>query len=236
MDEMKAEVTRSGIKAAERAAKQAVAAALGLEFVDEPPGEEPQEAAGWQRSPDIGLSGYDGPIGNTTCAVGFEATDQWKDMKEQVTKLKKDISEMHEWCKQKDKSDENRDAKISAVAGEVATLAASEKSHFEQVMAAITSRNTAPPAPRGPYTPNPNGRCRGCKQKGHGYPDCTVADDAEAARLCAAWEGTTCSAKIDQHTGRDCLKCSSDDPLTLVLCAAEFPRDAERAKARQGRP
>ena len=52
-------------------------------------------------------------------------------------------------------------------------------------------RNTAPPAPRQPYAPNPNGRCRRCKQKGHGYPDCTVTDDAEAARLYAAWEGTT---------------------------------------------
>ena len=100
---------------------------------------------------------------NTTCAVGFEATDQWKEMKEQVTKLKKDSGEMHAWCKQKDKSDEGCDAKISAVAGEVATLAASEKSHFEQVMAAIAARNTAPQAPRGPYAPNPNGRCRRCK-------------------------------------------------------------------------
>ena len=139
LDEMKAEVKRSGVKAAERAAKQAVAAALGLEFTDEPPGEEPQ--AGRQRSPDIGLTGYSVPAGNTTCAVGFEATTQWKDMKKEVTKLKKDNSEMREWCKQKDRGDEGRDAKISAVAGEVATLAASEKSHFEQVMAAIAARN-----------------------------------------------------------------------------------------------
>ena len=178
LDEMKAEVTRSGVTAAERAAKQAVAAALGLEFTDEPPGEEPQEASMAN-------------AGNATCAAGFEATDQWKDMMEQVTKLKKDNTEMREWCKQKDKGDEGRDAKISAVAGEVATLAASEKSHFEQVMTAIAARNTLAPAGRQPYAPNPNGRCRRCKQKGHGYPDCTVTDDAEAARLYAAWEGTT---------------------------------------------
>ena len=98
MDEMKAEVKRSGVKAAERAAKQAVAAALGLEFTDEPPGEEEQEAA---------MAATE----NATCAVGFEATTQWKDMQEQVTKLKKDNSEMREWCKQKDKGDEGRDAK-----------------------------------------------------------------------------------------------------------------------------
>ena len=122
--------------------------------------------------------------------VGFETTTQWKDMPEQVSKLKKDNSEMREWCKQKDKGDASRDAKVSAVAGEVATLAASDKSHFEQVMAAIAARNTAPRAPRQPYAPNPNGRCRRCKQKGHRYPDCTVTDDAEAARLYAAWEGT----------------------------------------------
>ena len=178
MDEMEAEVKRSGVKAAEKAAKQAVAAALGLEFTDEPPGDEEQEAA-------------TAATGNATCAVGFKATTQWKAMQEQVTKLKKDNSEMREWCKQKDKGDEDRDAKISAVAGEVATLAASEKSHFEQVMAAIAARNTAPPAPRQTYALNPNGRCRRCKQKGHVYPDCTVTDDAEAARLYAAWEGTT---------------------------------------------
>ena len=58
-------------------------------------------------------------------------------------------------------------------------------------MAAIAARNTASPVPRQPYAPNLNGRCRRCKQKGHGYPDCTVTDDAEAARLYAAWEGTT---------------------------------------------
>ena len=132
-----------------------LAAALGLEFTDEPPWEEAQEASM-------------AATGNATCAVGFEASDQWKDMKEQVTKLKKDNTEMCEWCKQKDKGDESRDAKVSAVAGEVATLAASEKSHFEQVMAAIATRNTAPQAPRQPYAPNPNGRCHRCKQKGHG--------------------------------------------------------------------
>ena len=165
LDELKAEVRRSGVKAAERAAKQAVAAALGLEFTDEPPGEEAQEASM-------------AAAGNATCAVGFESSDQWKDMKEQVTKLKKDNTEMREWCKQKDKGDEGRDAKISAVAGEVATLAASEKSHFEQAMAAISARNTAPPAPRQPYAPNPNGRCCRCKQKGHGYPDCTATDES----------------------------------------------------------
>ena len=180
LDEMKAEVKRSGIKAAERAAKQAVAAALGLEYTDEPPEGDVQEATM-------------AAAGNATCAVGFEASNQWKDMQEQMTKPKKDTIEMREWCKQKDKGDEGRNAKISAVAGEVAALAASEKSHFEQdlVMAAISARNTAPPAPRQPYQPNPNGRCHRCKQKGHGYPDCPVTDDAEAARMYAAWEGAT---------------------------------------------
>ena len=47
LDDMKTEVKKSGVKAAERsrAAKQAVAAALGLEFTDEPPDDEAQEAA-----------------------------------------------------------------------------------------------------------------------------------------------------------------------------------------------
>ena len=144
LDDIKADVKKSGVKAAERAAKQAVAAALGLEFVDEPPAGEPQEAAGWKRSTDIGLTGYDVPTGNTTCAVGFKTSMHWKEMHAQVTKLKKDTTEMRDWCKQKDKGDEERDAKTSAVAGDVATVAASEKSHFDQVMAAIAARNTGP--------------------------------------------------------------------------------------------
>ena len=136
LDDIKAEVKKSGVKAAERAAKQAVAAALGLDYVDEPPG-EPQEEAGLQY-----------PTANSTCAVGFETSMHCKEMQAQVTKLKKDTTEMRDWCKSKDKGDEERDAKISAVAGEVATLAASEKSHFDQVMATIAARNTGPAAPR----------------------------------------------------------------------------------------
>ena len=70
LDDIKADVKKSGVKAAERAAKQAVAAALGLEFVDEPPAGEPQEAAGWQRATEIGLTGHDVPTGNTTLGAG----------------------------------------------------------------------------------------------------------------------------------------------------------------------
>ena len=39
LDEIKADVKLSGVKAAERAAKQAVGAALGIEFTDEAPEE-----------------------------------------------------------------------------------------------------------------------------------------------------------------------------------------------------
>ena len=178
------------MKVAERAAKQAVAAALGMEYTDEPPEEDAHEAAM-------------AAAGNATCAVGFKTSMHWKEMQAQVTKLKNDTTEMRDWCKQKDKGDESRDAKISAVAGEVATLAASEKNHFDQVMAAIAARNTAPPVPRQPYASNPNGRCRRCKQKGHRYPDCTVTGDAEAARLYAAWEGTRAPHDCQKNTGHN---------------------------------
>ena len=104
LDHIKAEVKTSGVKAAERAAKQAVAAALGMKYTDEPPEEDTRAAAM-------------AAAGNSTCAVGFETSMHWKEMQAQVTKLKKDNTEMREWCKQKDKGDESRDAKISAVAG-----------------------------------------------------------------------------------------------------------------------
>ena len=195
-DTMKAEVKKSGVKSAERAAAQAVAAILGI---DNPEGSDSEAEEGWQRSPSIDLTGYDvgpGPqdpmtAGNATAAVGsgFESTVHWREMQASVASLKKEATETKEWRKTKDKSDEGRDAKVSALAGELATLAANEKTHFdrlESMLGQVLQNNQSTPRP--PFTPNPNGRCRKCKVKGHGYPDCKSTDE-EAAVLYAHWEG-----------------------------------------------
>ena len=50
-----------------------------------------------------------------------------------MSSLKKEATDTKEWRKTKDKSDESRDAKVSALAGELATLAANEKSHFDKL-------------------------------------------------------------------------------------------------------
>lgn len=129
--------------------------------------------------------------GNSTAAVGsgFESTVHWREMQASVASLKKEATETKEWRKSKDKSDEGRDAKVSALAGELATLAANEKSHFdklESMLGQVLQNNQITPKP--PFTPNPNGRCRRCKVKGHGYPDCKSTEE-EAAALYAQWEG-----------------------------------------------
>ena len=83
-DTMRAEVKKSGVKAAERAAAQAVAAILAM---DNPGGSDSETKDGWQRLPSIGLTGYDVPqdpttAGNATAAVGsgFESTVHWREM------------------------------------------------------------------------------------------------------------------------------------------------------------
>ena len=81
LDEIKADVKRSGVKAAERAAKQAVAAALGIEFTDE----APDGAAEAEH--------YTAAAMNATCAVDFAASTEWKEMKECRTKVDADNTE-----------------------------------------------------------------------------------------------------------------------------------------------
>ena len=69
LDIIKAEVNRSGIKAAERAAKQAVAAALGMEYTHE----APEEAHDTECA---------AAAGNAACAVDFAASAEWKEKKQ----------------------------------------------------------------------------------------------------------------------------------------------------------
>ena len=82
LDEIKADVKRSGVKAAERAAKQAVAAALGIEFIDE----APEEAA------DMAYPAAAAAM-NATCAVHFAASAEGKEMKQWRTKVDADSAE-----------------------------------------------------------------------------------------------------------------------------------------------
>ena len=82
LDEIKADVKRLGVKAAERAAKQAVAAALGLEFVDEAPDEATDTAY-----PAVAAAM------NATCAVDFAASAEWKEMKQWRAKVDADSAE-----------------------------------------------------------------------------------------------------------------------------------------------
>ena len=139
---MRAKVKKSGVKAAERAVAQAVAAILGI---NNPDGSDSDAEEGpWQRLPSISLTGYNvGPdhphktmkAGNTTAAVSsrFKSTVHWHKMQASMASLKKEASETKDWCKTKDKSDEGRDAKVSVLAGKLATLAANEKSHFNKL-------------------------------------------------------------------------------------------------------
>ena len=110
-------------------------------------------------------------------------------------------------------------------------MAASEESHFEQVMAAIASRNTAP-APRPPYQPNPNVRCRRCKTKGHVINQCTITDDDEAARMYAAWEG---ESKPTPRMKLGVAEFTAIAHLLQCCCAAEFPEAAARDASRRGK-
>ena len=163
---MRAEVKKSGVKAAtERAAAQAVASLLGM---DHPESQDSETEEGWQRPASIGLTGYDVPqdpmtAGNATAAVdsGFESSVHWREMQASGASLKKEATETKEWRKAKYKSDESRDAKVSALAGELATLVVNEKSHFdklESMLGQVLQSNQS--AARPPFTPNPNGRCR----------------------------------------------------------------------------
>ena len=131
--------------------------------------------------------------GSATAAVGsgFKLLVHWCEMQASVASLKKEATETKEWRKAKDKPDESKDAKVSALVGELATLAVNEKSHFDKyneksMLGQVLQSNQS--APRPPFTPNPNGRCRRCKVKGHGYPDCKATEE-EAAASYAPWEG-----------------------------------------------
>ena len=146
-DTLKAEAKKLGVKAAERAAAQAVASLLGMDNPDSGADSEADEA---QDSMTAGNA-------TTVVGAGFESSAHWREMEASVANLKKEATETKEWHKSKDKSDEGRDAKVSALAGELATLAANEKRHFDKLESFRTTRALAP---RPPFTPNPNGRCR----------------------------------------------------------------------------
>ena len=121
LDIIKADVKRSGVKAAEKAAKQAVAAALGMEYIDE----APEEAAEVE---------YAAAAGNatSTCAVDSAASAEWKEMKQWRTKVEADNAEAK---KTMTKLVENQ----SKMAGDFATGRAENQANFDAITAVLTN-------------------------------------------------------------------------------------------------
>ena len=189
LDVIKAEVKRSGINAAERAAKQAVAAALGMEYTDEAP-DEAQEAE------------YAAASGNATCAVDFAASAEWKEMKQWRTKVEADSAEAK---KTMTKLAETQ----SKMAGDFATGRAENQANFDALTAVLTNMQRtmvggqqqpqqAPVALKGP--------CKKCKVEGHGRNMCPKGDD-EARTMRFAWYGKQNTAPR-QSAMTDMLVCA----------------------------
>ena len=155
LDEIKADVKRSGVKAAERAAKQAVAAALGIEFTDE----APDGAADAEHHTAAAM--------NATCAVDFAASAEWREMKEWRTKVDADNAETKKTMTKLAEAQ-------SKMAGDFATGRAENQSNFDALTAVLTNMQKTMAGGQQSQQQQTilKGPCRRCKVQGHGKNSC----------------------------------------------------------------
>ena len=171
LDEIKADGKRSGVKAAERAAKQAVAAALGIEFTDE----APEEAADMEHHAAASV--------NATCAVDFAASAEWKEMKQWRTKVDADNAGTKKTMTKLAEAQ-------SKMAGDFATGRAENQSNFDALTAVLTNmQKTMAGGQQAQQQTILKGPCRQCKVQGHGKNSCPITDDDEARNMRFAWYG-----------------------------------------------